>query len=47
MNTVFVELILEQIEIWMEITIEEKVFNDRSNNPWSDALSDIEMIGVI
>ena len=36
-------------EIWMEITIEEKVLNDYnySNNPWSDALSDIEMIGVI
>ena len=34
-------------EIWMEITIEEKVLNDHSNNPWSDALSDIEMIGVI
>lgn len=34
-------------EIWMEITIEEKTANPNTGEPWSDALSDIEMIGVI
>ena len=34
-------------EIWMEITIEEKTANYNTGQPWSDALSDIEMIGVI
>ena len=34
-------------EIWMEITIEEKTANHNTGQPWSDALSDIEMIGVI
>ena len=34
-------------EIWMEITIEEKTANHNTGEPWSDALSDIEMIGVI
>ena len=34
-------------EIWMEITIEEKTANPNTGEPWSDALSDIEMIGVV
>ena len=34
-------------EIWMEITIEEKRAHSGVSAPWSDAISDIELIGVI